>query len=1188
MSGEINILLIENNETDRMTVTRELEQSGIPVNISEAPDAATALEVLKKELFDCILLDFYLPDCNGFDCLRQFHNSLPVIVLTEKKDKDLETKIIQHGAQDYLIKEHITSSLLLHSIRYAINRKKSAEALSESGEQFKSLFEVTSDYIFILDKDCNILQTNPATVKDLGYSENELLKLCLVDLLSPTSREFFILQISTPLAIGKQRQELELVCKNKTIIPVDCSVSIVRDSGGMRSSIAVSLRDITNQKKAEEQLRLGKDLAESANRQIHSELELAKEVQQGLYPKDIPKMEGLDIVAALFQARQVGGDYYDIIPVNDHEMAFLVADVAGHDIAAAFVVGMAKISFSAHIPAYSSLVDIFKHVNADMVKVIKEDHFVSAFLAVIDTHTKTLKYAKAGHFNQCLYHAKTRKLELLSTDGLFIGAFDDGMFEEKSCQIDIGDKLILFTDGLFENMNVHGEQYGQKKLHALIEKKAYHDTKSLHELILKENAQFCKEVKPNDDTCLLVTEFVETSYHSQIKTLFDGKRPTIPSVLMDTKLAAVEAIANILITLDTNHFPDDLMRHYKKILHAITSAFQVSTYAKSSKLRILTNINTDNSNIVLIIEKPLKGRIDFFTTGTCHDILTRFNRAFGTIELNETGNRLVLKYTRPKEAAAIEDIEFISKDDGMYISVPQNLDHLRTPESLIAELTQKQVINADAECIEKAIREKSGKPVKIGDNFQYYDEEKNKLFTFTQSSLEATITLKRDSTDKISLTKDDIYYLLRKKRITYGIMADTIDKLISNPEINKQFIIAQGKPAINGKDAKFSECVAIDPSLSPLVRKDGGVDHKVLDLMKTVSARTVVMEKTPVIPGTPGTSIFGRTIDAHPGEDYYLSAGENTEITEDGIRLLAKTDGYLYRDDNDIVHVKQLFYVPANVDYSTGNISYAGDVIISGNVLPGFKVSSGGNITVNGEIEGAEITSEKENVECKNGILGKGKAIIKAGKDIDAEYIQEATVVCNGNLSVNKYVLNIKATVDGNIIVRDRDNGTIIGGEIICKGSIDTSVIGNKQQTKTVIVIEEKQNILLRQKYLKAFREKQKLQTAFSSVENQLQMRSKLFKIKSKKTTKEKQEIENLLKKYYPLKRQLERINKILEILKEKEEKETTFGEVSVSKAMYPNVILRFGKLEKKISSKIGPGTFTVEEGKIKIKPYRE
>lgn len=513
MTEALKILLVEYDEDNRKNIICELNDSERYVEITQAKDAEAGFNALKKESFDCVLLDYGLPDKNGIEFLNKMKNSInvtsPVVMLTDKEDKELSFKLIQHGVIDYLVKRDVTCTKLEKAIYYAIERRKSADALVESCNKFESFFEMTNDFLFILDRSRLILQTNPSTCSELGYSENDLIGKDIIDLFSSASKELFILQISMCKDIGTQLQELEILCNDGRVINVDCAVSAVYDAVGKIMSFSVSLHDITDQKLAEDEIRRGKDLAEAANMEIEVQLELAKEIQQGLYPKDIPQMDGLEIAASLFQARQVGGDYYDIIPVGDHKMAFVVVDVAGHDIAAAFIVGMAKISFSAHIPVFKDLAEIFRHVNEDMVKVIKKDRFLTVFLAVVDTQAGMLRYAKAGHFDQYLYRAGTKELQRLSTDGLFIGAFEDGFYEEKSCRIDAGDKLILFTDGLFENMNPKDEQYGEKNLFSFIQNKGHNRSEQLHKIILNEQRQFLGGVLPNDDTCLLIAELKE-------------------------------------------------------------------------------------------------------------------------------------------------------------------------------------------------------------------------------------------------------------------------------------------------------------------------------------------------------------------------------------------------------------------------------------------------------------------------------------------------------------------------------------------------------------------------------------------------------------------------------------------------------------------------------------------------------
>lgn len=128
MEETYKILLIEDDEVDKMAVIRELEQTQQNMKVTPVPDAASGMSMLEKELFDCILLDYRLPDKDGFEIMKEVRNTRnktsPVIILTNMDNEDLGLEMIKHGAQDYLIKNQVNGELLSHVIRYAIERKK--------------------------------------------------------------------------------------------------------------------------------------------------------------------------------------------------------------------------------------------------------------------------------------------------------------------------------------------------------------------------------------------------------------------------------------------------------------------------------------------------------------------------------------------------------------------------------------------------------------------------------------------------------------------------------------------------------------------------------------------------------------------------------------------------------------------------------------------------------------------------------------------------------------------------------------------------------------------------------------------------------------------------------------------------------------------------------------------------------
>jgi len=314
---------------------------------------------------------------------------------------------------------------------------------------------------------------------------------------------------------------------------------------------------------------------EKANKTIECELDAAREVQQGLYPNDIPKIDGIDISASIHQAKQVGGDYYDIIRISNHEIALLIADVAGHDIASAFVVGMAKISFSSHIARDSSVADVMAHVNEDMLDVTGTDHFLTAFLAILDTHSGNLRYSSAGHFKQCIFRKNLGKLHLLAGKDMMLGAFEDATYHEQTCKLEVGDKVVLFTDGLFENKNAEDEQYGQERLYAQIQRHGQNSPCELQRLILEDQSSFSLGTEPNDDICLLVAELKESALVAQSRPVFGTERLTIPPISLHKKVSAAEGITTILMTMDSNNYPDQMIRQYKILLQSVSETFRL-------------------------------------------------------------------------------------------------------------------------------------------------------------------------------------------------------------------------------------------------------------------------------------------------------------------------------------------------------------------------------------------------------------------------------------------------------------------------------------------------------------------------------------------------------------------------------------------------------------------------------------
>lgn len=1189
-SEKLNVFLIEDNPDDEIIFTELLQSAlGKAYELRTAESIKDACTILNEYTPDIILSDLSLPDSTGFETLEHVQdkaNSAPVILLTGLSDDTLAKEMVSRGAQDYLVKGEFNSRQLEKAIDYAIERKKAYDLTIKNINKFRVIFMMSSDILIVINSNGFVIEEiNPAAEKKLKYTSDEIKGQSLSRLIIKKHYSYFKKSISTGLNVF--RKETLIHCSNGSVFPGDVAGSPILNQDGTVGSWVLSIRDITLQKKKEITLIAEKKEAENYSQKINYELEIAREIQQGLAPEKIEHFEGVAIASDLIQAKQVGGDYYDVIPLNDNEIALIIVDVTGHDIAAAFVVGMAKMSFETHIRKAASLTEVFESVNRDMIPVVK-GRYLSAFIAVIDTCKKIVRYSKAGHYEQFLYAPSTGKIHELSTSGMLLGAFEDGCFEEQSVDLNIGDKLILFTDGICENTNTQDEQYGLDRFRNCIMKAGRHSADELNKSILNDYTAFCGGMEAFDDLCLLIAEFTDTKMAAQIAPILKPEQITIPPVLIDSESASALVTGKLLSKLDMFGFNDALIRHYREFFRRLFSDYLVFTPGNERQLRVLGKIEENALLVIFVNQKQNDNDKVYFRGRTFHTVLLGFNQRYGRVSLNEEGDRLTITYRKSDEKEETKkDVLLEERVDGIYLTISATPALKTAPEKFIDQLLNKKIVNVPYELIYTLFKEKTGVANRIADGFKYYNSTNDENFKLEHDSQKAVLEITAASLEPGWISEEELHYILRKEGIVYGIDKRVFDEIVNKPGNGERYTIAEGIPAINETPETIVECIPIIPTKKPIEKDDGSIDFKVIDLLKTVKTGTVIMRKNTSRPSQTGRSIYGHLIDPVRVEPVVFPVGENTAVNEDGTELVALVDGFIVKDEKG-VHVKQLYYVNGNVDYSTGSIDYGGDLYVTGNVQTGFNLNIGGSITIEGEIEPAAITTERGNLLCKNGIFGRSDVLLNVGKDLFADFIQDAIVDVKGEMHLQKYLLNTKAFISGNVFVGEREDGRIIGGEITCYGSIVASELGNREQTETVIVFPEKRNDDLKQRITRAVRKKKEIETEYRNLENQLKNKSHIFRIKTQKTTDDKKLIEGLLGQFFEMKQKLARAATVVEMLSEKEAKTTRYGNITVKKCIYPNVVLRFGTLERKMTTKTGPSRVSVKDNKIVMMPLDE
>lgn len=202
------------------------------------------------------------------------------------------------------------------------------------------------------------------------------------------------------------------------------------------------------------------------------DLDIAKEIQENLLPKHVPRIAGYDVSAYYSPSKEVGGDYYDFFLVDKTHLGMICADVSGKGIPGSMVMMMAKALVSYEAQDNLSPRDIFCKVNRTLAKDIKRGMFVTAFYMLLDIPTARLTVASAGHNPLLLYRAATKQCVEVNPGGIALGFDKDGrLFErnmkEEVIQLQRGDRAVIYTDGVTEAMSPGGEEFGEERMQAI-------------------------------------------------------------------------------------------------------------------------------------------------------------------------------------------------------------------------------------------------------------------------------------------------------------------------------------------------------------------------------------------------------------------------------------------------------------------------------------------------------------------------------------------------------------------------------------------------------------------------------------------------------------------------------------------------------------------------------------------------
>ena len=240
-----------------------------------------------------------------------------------------------------------------------------------------------------------------------------------------------------------------------------------------------------------------------ASRKIVDELSIARRIQMTFLPSQDPLVNGFDISGINIPSADVGGDYYDFIPIVENQLGVAIGDVSGKGIPASLIMAAFRASLKAEIRNNFAIRAILFKVNNLLYESVERDNYVTAIYSVLDSKNRVLTFSNAGH-NPPILRRSDGQIEYLKEGGLALGTFPNSEYEERPISVAAGDILIFYTDGVTEAKNGRDEEFGIERLLASLEASRERPAREIIEYIVSETKKYASERAEVDDLTLIV------------------------------------------------------------------------------------------------------------------------------------------------------------------------------------------------------------------------------------------------------------------------------------------------------------------------------------------------------------------------------------------------------------------------------------------------------------------------------------------------------------------------------------------------------------------------------------------------------------------------------------------------------------------------------------------------------------
>lgn len=244
---------------------------------------------------------------------------------------------------------------------------------------------------------------------------------------------------------------------------------------------------------------------EIESRIMNEQLEIARDIQEGLNPMGYYEKKGIQIRGFTRAAKGVGGDYFDYIDIDDDRICALISDVSGKGVPASLVMVMIRTVFTTYITRKDiDCASVVKAINDSLGSDFAIDKFATLFFMIYNRSTQELSFANAGHGPLLCYRADKHVCTRTTIDGVPIGIMEDVDYKQARVKLNPGDIVILYTDGVTEMRNAQKEEYGLQRVHRLLLDHNDLNASELIDLLVNDVDRFRDDTPPHDDMTVLV------------------------------------------------------------------------------------------------------------------------------------------------------------------------------------------------------------------------------------------------------------------------------------------------------------------------------------------------------------------------------------------------------------------------------------------------------------------------------------------------------------------------------------------------------------------------------------------------------------------------------------------------------------------------------------------------------------